>query len=58
MQSMGEDLKDDGGKGHMEYKDQLHQDARHSFSMLSTILKDGGGHAALKDRYGEPERGE
>jgi hypothetical protein len=26
--------------------------------MLSTILKDGGGHAALKDRYGEPERGE
>jgi hypothetical protein len=35
------------GKGHVEYKDHLHKDAHHSFSMLSTMLKHGGGHAAL-----------
>jgi hypothetical protein len=38
---MGEDLKDEREKGHMEYKDHLHQDAHHSFSMLSTMLKHG-----------------
>jgi hypothetical protein len=54
MLSMGEDLKDERGKGHVEYKDNLHQDAHHSFSMLSTMLKHGGGHATLhyKDRKG------
>jgi hypothetical protein len=41
MLSMGEDLKDEREKGHMEYKDHLHQDAHHSFSMLSTMLKHG-----------------
>jgi hypothetical protein len=45
--SMGEDLKDEREKGHVEYKDHLHQDAHHSFSMLSTMLKHGGGHTTL-----------
>jgi hypothetical protein len=44
---MRKDLKDEGGKGHMEYKDDLHHDAYYSFSMLSTMLKHGGGIAAL-----------
>jgi hypothetical protein len=44
---MGEDLKDEREKGHVEYKDHLNQDAHHSFAMLSTMLKHGGGHAAL-----------
>jgi hypothetical protein len=35
---MGEDLKDEREKGHVEYKDYLHQYAHHSFSMLSTML--------------------
>jgi hypothetical protein len=47
MLSMGEDSKDEGGKGHMEYKDHLHQDAHHSLSMLSTMLKHGGDISAL-----------
>jgi hypothetical protein len=45
--SMGEDLKDERGNGHIEFKDNLHQDAHHSFSMLSTMLKHGADHAAL-----------
>jgi hypothetical protein len=45
-------LKDEREKGYVEYKDHLHQDAHHSFSMLSTMLKHGGDHAALrKGRY-------
>jgi Ni,Fe-hydrogenase I cytochrome b subunit len=53
---MGEDLKDEREKGHVEFKDHLHQDAHHSFSILSTMLKNGGGHAAVhyehqKGRY-------
>jgi hypothetical protein len=44
---MGEELKDEREKGHVEYKDYLHQDAHHSFSMLSTMLKHGRGHDAL-----------
>jgi hypothetical protein len=44
---MVEDLKDEREKGHVEYKDHLHQDAHHSFSMISTMLKHGGGIAAL-----------
>jgi hypothetical protein len=47
MLSMGEDLKDERGNSHIEFKDHLHQDAHHSFSMISTILKHGGGIAAL-----------
>jgi hypothetical protein len=47
MLSMGEDLKDEREKGPVKYKDHLHQDAHHSFSMLRTMLKHGGGHAAL-----------
>jgi hypothetical protein len=48
---MGEDLKDERGKSHVEYKDHLHQDAHHSFSMLRTMLKHGGGHAALHNEH-------
>jgi hypothetical protein len=47
MLSMGEDLKDERGNNHTEFKDHLHQDAHHSFTMLRTMLKHGGGHAAL-----------
>jgi hypothetical protein len=47
MLSMGEDLKDERRNGHIEFMARLHQDAHHSFSMLSTMLKHRGGHAAL-----------
>jgi hypothetical protein len=47
MLSMREDLKDARGNIHIEFKDHVHQDAHNSFSMLSTMLKHGGGHAAL-----------
>jgi hypothetical protein len=45
---MGEDLKDEWEKGHVEYKDHLqHKMLINSFSMLRTMLKHGGGIAAL-----------
>jgi hypothetical protein len=41
MLSMGEDLKDERGNDHIEFKDHLNQDAHHSFCMLSIMLKHG-----------------
>jgi hypothetical protein len=41
MLSMGEDLKDERGNNHIEFKDHLHQDVHHSFSILSTMIKHG-----------------
>jgi hypothetical protein len=52
MLSMGGgDLKDERKKGHEEQGSPSPQDAHHSFSMLSTVLKHGGGHAALHYKH-------
>jgi hypothetical protein len=45
---MGEDLKDEREKGHVEYKDHIqHKMLIINFSMLSTMLKHGGGITTL-----------
>ena len=47
MLSMGEDLNDERRKRPRgDQGSPQPQDAHHSFSMLSTMLKHGGGHAA------------
>jgi hypothetical protein len=51
MPSMGEDLKDERGNGHIEFKDHLDQDAHHSSSMLRTILKHREGHISLHHEH-------
>jgi hypothetical protein len=51
MLSLGEDLKDKGEKGHMEFKDHLHHKMLIIFSMLRTMIKHGGGHAALHYKH-------
>jgi hypothetical protein len=49
MLSMGEDLKDEREKGHVEYTDHLQHKILTIFSMVSTMRKHGGGHAALHE---------
>jgi hypothetical protein len=44
---MGEDLKDERERLHGVQRSPSTQDAHHSFSMLSTMIKHGGGIAAL-----------
>jgi hypothetical protein len=45
--SVGEDLKDERERPHGVQGSPSTQDPHHSFSMLSTMLKHGGGIAAL-----------
>jgi hypothetical protein len=47
MLSMGEDLKDERERPHGVQGSPSTQDAHNSFSMLSKMLKHGGGIAAL-----------
>ena len=53
MLSMGEDFVDKEERSHGVRQSQLPQDANDSSSMLTTMLKYGGGHATLHYEHRE-----